>query len=148
MTSSHRRGLWLGLQVRAHASRFPPAALARLMGGAMTIRLWALTVMVAFACGAMLTAQDDALVEKGRKLYTANKCQTCHSIEGKGNKKGPLDGVGSKLTEEELRAWLVDPKEMTAKTKSTRKPLMKSYEKLPKEDIDALVAYMQSLKKQ
>jgi hypothetical protein len=36
---------------------------------------------------------------------------------------------------------------MTKKTKAERKPVMKSYEKLPKEDIDALVAYMQSLKK-
>lgn len=114
----------------------------------MSVPMWALAVMAAFGCGAALAAQDKALVEKGQTLYTANKCQTCHSIEGKGNKKGPLDGVGSKLTAEEIRAWLVDPEEMTAKTRSTRKPVMKSYEKLPKEDIDALGAYMESLKKQ
>jgi hypothetical protein len=35
---------------------------------------------------------------------------------------------------------------MTAKTKATRKPEMKSYN-LPKEDLDALVAYLSSLKK-
>jgi hypothetical protein len=35
---------------------------------------------------------------------------------------------------------------MTAKTKAERKPVMKSYPKLEKGDVDALVAYMQSLK--
>jgi mono/diheme cytochrome c family protein len=36
---------------------------------------------------------------------------------------------------------------MAAKTKSTKKPPMPAkYGKLPKEEIDALVAYMQSLK--
>jgi hypothetical protein len=36
---------------------------------------------------------------------------------------------------------------MTAKTKATRKPPMKAYSTLSKEDVDGLVAYMQSLKK-
>jgi mono/diheme cytochrome c family protein len=80
-------------------------------------------------------------------VYTAQKCSLCHSIDGKGNKKGPLDNVGAKLSEEEIRQWIVNAPEMTKKTKAERKPVMKSYEKLPKEDIDALVAYMQSLKK-
>jgi hypothetical protein len=35
---------------------------------------------------------------------------------------------------------------MTAKTKAPRKPEMKNYT-LPKEDLEALVAYMASLKK-
>jgi hypothetical protein len=41
----------------------------------------------------------------------------------------------------------VDAPGMTAKTKSTRKPLMRSYPKLTTEQVDALVAYMQTLKK-
>ena len=32
-------------------------------------------------------------------------------------------------------------------TKSKKKPVMKDYNKLPKEDIDGLVAYMMTLKK-
>ena len=94
-----------------------------------------------------LAGQDKDLVAKGEKLYAASKCSTCHSIAGKGNKKGPLDEVGSKLKPEEIRQWLINPQEMTVKTKSTRKPPMSSYAKLAKEDIEALVAYMQSLKK-
>lgn len=95
---------------------------------------------------AHLGAQEDQ-IQHGQKVYASNKCQLCHSIGGKGNAKGPLDGVGSKLSEKEIREWLINPKEMTAKAKSTRKPVMPSYTKLSKEDLDALVAYMQSLKK-
>jgi hypothetical protein len=36
---------------------------------------------------------------------------------------------------------------MTKKTKATRKPPMKNYAHLPKEDVEAMVAYMVSLKK-
>jgi mono/diheme cytochrome c family protein len=93
-----------------------------------------------------LAGQKDDPVAKGMKVYEAQKCSLCHSIEGKGNKKGPLDGVGSKLSADETRQWIVSAKEMTAKTKSERKPPMKDYN-LPKEELDALVAYMQSLKK-
>jgi cytochrome c2 len=92
-------------------------------------------------------AQDKAKVERGVKVYQEQKCSICHSIEGKGNKKSPLDGVGSKYSEEELRQWLVAPAEMAKKQNITMKPPMKSYSSLPKEDIDALVAYMQTLKK-
>jgi mono/diheme cytochrome c family protein len=91
--------------------------------------------------------QDEALIKKGQEVYTAQKCQVCHSIAGKGNKTNPLDGVGKKLSADEIRQWIINPTEMTAKTKSTKKPPMQNkYGKLPAADIDALVAYMQSLK--
>lgn len=90
---------------------------------------------------------QDAAVQAGVKVYAAQKCSLCHSIAGVGNKKGPLDGVGSKLTAEEIRAWLATPKDMATKTKATRVPAMKAYGTLPKADVDALVAYMLSLKK-
>ena len=112
------------------------------------IARWLMAVGVGLAVTAgTASAQDAALVAKGEKLYASNKCSMCHSIGDKGNKKGPLDEVGSKLKPEEIRQWLINPQEMTVKTKSTRKPPMSSYAKLAKEDIEALVAYMQSLKK-
>ena len=94
---------------------------------------------------ASVAAQD---VKRGEKVYGEQKCSTCHSIAGKGNKKGPLDEVGTKLTADDIRAWIVDPVGMTAKTKAARKPPMTAkYTSLPKEDLDALVAYLASLKK-
>lgn len=94
-----------------------------------------------------VSAQDKSKIERGMKVYEQQKCSLCHSIEGKGNKKGALDGVGSKLTADEIRQWLVKPAEMTAKTKATRKPPMKAYASLPEEDIAALVAYFEGKKK-
>ena len=91
-------------------------------------------------------AAQDAKVAHGAKVYVDQKCAMCHSIGDKGNKKGPLDGVASKLKAEEIREWIVDAKGMTAKTKATRKPEMRHYT-LPKEDVDALVTYLASLKK-
>lgn len=98
------------------------------------------------ATSATAAAQSAAVIEKGQKVYVANKCTTCHSIDGTGSTKGPLDGVGSKLTEAEIRAWIIDAPAMAKKKEATRKPAMKSY-KLAKDDLDALVAYMVSLKK-
>lgn len=89
---------------------------------------------------------QDANIAKGQQVYADQKCGLCHSIGDKGNKKGPLDGVGSKLSAADIRSWMTDAKAMTAKTNATRKPDMKAYT-LPKEDLDALVAYMLSLKK-
>jgi mono/diheme cytochrome c family protein len=89
---------------------------------------------------------QDAKVTKGQQVFTDQKCTLCHSVGDKGNKKGPLDGVGSKLSNDDLRQWIVDAKGMTAKTSAPRKPEMKNYA-LPKDDVDALVAYMASLKK-
>ena len=95
---------------------------------------------------AAAAAAQDAKVTRGAQVYTEQKCSLCHSIGDKGNKKGPLDEVGSTRSTDELRAWIVDAKGMTAKTKAPRKPEMKNYD-LPKGDVDALVAYMATLKK-
>ena len=79
-------------------------------------------------------------------MYAAQKCSICHSLDGKGMAKGPLDGVGSKLSADEIRQWIVNPAEMTAKTNATRKPAMRAYPNLPKEDLDALVAFLHARK--
>lgn len=100
-------------------------------------------VLQAGLAGAAL-AQDQ--VAKGEAVYTTQKCAMCHSIGDKGNKKGPLDGVGSKYSAADMAKWMTDPATMTEKTKAARKPNMKAYN-LPKDDLDALVAYMMSLKK-
>ena len=109
------------------------------------MRMLATTLLFAVVFAAAPRAQD-AKVSHGPQVYADQKCGLCHSIGDKGNKKGPLDGVGSKLSADEIRAWMVDAKAMTAKTKATRKPDMKSYA-LPKDELDAIVVYMASLTK-
>jgi mono/diheme cytochrome c family protein len=95
---------------------------------------------------AVAPTQAGQAVERGRQVYAAEKCSVCHAIAGTGNKRGSLDGVGAKLSADEIRQWLVNAAEMAAKTKATRKPVMKSYGHLAKDDVDALVALMQTLK--
>ena len=114
-------------------------------------------LIAAGAAGALMVfagqaaAQDAKAAEKGATVYADQKCSTCHSIAGKGNVKGALDGVGSKLTAAEIREWIADPAAMATKTKAERKPAMSmmaaKLKAIPKEDVDALVAYLSSLKK-
>ena len=103
---------------------------------------WYVMALVGLAAPAMAQEAKAA----GEKVYAEQKCSVCHAIAGKGNAKGPLDEVGSKLTADEIRAWITDTKAMTAKTKAARKPEMKVYT-LPKEEVDGLVAYLSALKK-
>jgi mono/diheme cytochrome c family protein len=108
-----------------------------------------LTIAIVFvaliAMSRPAAAQGDA--KRGAQVYTAQKCQVCHSIAGKGGKANPLDGVGKKLSADEIKQWITDPVAMAKKANSTKKPPMQNkYSKLPAADIDALVAYMASLK--
>lgn len=109
-----------------------------------SFRVVVVTIGLGFAASG--TSAQDA-VKKGQEVYAAQKCQTCHSIAGKGKTTNPLDGVGAKLSAEDIKQWIGDPKAAAAKAKSTKKPPMPAkYASLPAADIDALVAYMQSLK--
>jgi mono/diheme cytochrome c family protein len=107
----------------------------------------AVALAAALVAPAVAAAQDAAQIKRGEEVYAAQKCSLCHAIAGKGNKQNPLDGVGAKLSAEDIKRWITHPAEMTAKTKSTKKPPMPAkYGSLPAADLDALVAYMQSLK--
>jgi len=109
-------------------------------------------VVAVAVSGAVLTAQapDPAKVAAGQKVYDTEKCNTCHQIKGVGGKLSTaLDTVGSKVSEADIRTWLTTPAAMEAKL--PKKPAMpmsvylKSH-KLAAADIDALTAYMLSLK--
>lgn len=95
-----------------------------------------------------LAAQDKtASVARGKAVYDEQKCSLCHAAEGKGNKQHPLDGVSEKLSAADIRKWITSPKEMEATLPAKPKISMKAYPNLKPEDLDALVAYVQSLKK-
>lgn len=109
------------------------------------MRLTAVAVIVGIGILARAAfAQGPA--ESGMKVYTDQKCSLCHAIAGKGNAKGPLDGVGAKLKADEIRRWIVTPTEMASAAKADRKPPMKAFANLPKDDLDNLIAYLLSLK--
>jgi cytochrome c553 len=108
--------------------------------------IWGLTVLGLVAFAHTASAQD-----KGAKLFTDHGCPMCHSIAGKGNPKGPLDDIGSKLSPAEIRGWITDPAGSAAKAKADRKPPMSAmqakFKDLSKQDLDDLVAYLAAQKK-
>jgi mono/diheme cytochrome c family protein len=111
------------------------------------MRIPCVLIIAAAVLGSAVPASAQSAVEKGAVVFGAQKCSLCHALDGKGNAKGPLDGIGSKLKAEEIRQWLVTPVEMAGKANATRKPPMKSFSTLSKEDLDALVAFLASKKK-
>jgi mono/diheme cytochrome c family protein len=114
---------------------------------AVAIAMTAIFAAPAFAQGTKPDPKPDPkLVQQGQKVFAENKCTMCHSIEGKGNKAGVLDGVGSRLTEAEIREWLVNPAEMMKKAKPAPKRKVTQHPKLSPENLDALVAYLRSLR--
>jgi len=112
----------------------------------MTRRVMLALAALVWSAGSA-AAQDKAAIDRGIKVYAEQKCGVCHSIDGKGNVKGPLDSVGLRLSADDVREWMLRPAEMHKKTKAERKPFMRAYPNLPKDDLDAIVAYMLSLKK-
>ena len=119
----------------------------------MTRTLGSIAVALSLA-GTALSAQtpDPKLANEGKKLYATYKCDKCHQIAGRGSKKGPLDGVGAKLSAADIKRWFTHPAEMEAKLEKKPKGTdamsyaLKSKAIEPAE-IDALVAYMQTLTK-
>jgi mono/diheme cytochrome c family protein len=107
-----------------------------------------LVFLIVFASSDLARADQGTPADHpGAKVYAAQKCSVCHSVGGVGNKKLPLDGVGTKLTTDQIREWITHPAEAAKKANSTVKPPMRAYPKLSKDDLDALVAYMASLTK-
>lgn len=107
------------------------------------------TLVGAALATTVVSAQDAAKVAAGQKVYAAQKCSTCHAIKGAGNKTHPLDGVGAKLSEADMKKWFTNTAEMEAKL--PKKPAMSmagfmKSKKLSDADVDALTAYMMSLK--
>ena len=81
------------------------------------------------------TAQDTALIEDGRRAFTKNGCQGCHTLGRTGTPIGPdLTHVGAKYSQSYLERWLRDPASVRP---STHMPALE----LTDEDIRALAAF-------
>jgi mono/diheme cytochrome c family protein len=64
---------------------------------------------------ASLAASASTSVSFGQQVYFAQSCDTCHSIAGKGGNMGPaLNGVGAKLSRDQLTQMVKDGKPNTA----------------------------------
>lgn len=113
-----------------------------------SVPLLALALAGAGVVGTGFFRQADA--DAGRGVYDSRKCATCHMVAGKGNMRYPLDGVASRLSAADLRRWLTDTAEMEGAL--PKQPAVRMSEwidsnrKINDRDLDALVAYLASLK--
>jgi len=107
-------------------------------------------IAIVFLAGSLVAASAarasaQSKVADGAALFASQHCTMCHSAAGKGNPKGSLDNVAATHKPDEIRRWIQDPEAMRAKSGATRTPAMKPI-KLTTEQVDALVAYLTSLK--
>ena len=93
------------------------------------------------------SAQDAKAIDTGRRIYEREKCAVCHQVAGRGNSRFPLDGVGTRLSADDLRRWFTHTVEMEAA--KSRKPAIEMSSRkynFKGDDLNALVAYLRSLK--
>jgi hypothetical protein len=105
------------------------------------MRRFALSVAVVIVVGACtLRAADDELVQVGKRVYADQKCGLCHKD------MYPLTHVAVKLTSAQIREWVENPPEAAHKARSNASPAMPPYKNLAKWQVDALVAYLETMK--
>jgi len=120
------------------------------------LKITALAALIALliACGKQQNSQTsangnqqrvsqqtaDPKIERGKVVYDETGCATCHAIGGIGGRTGSsLDKIGSKYDAEKLKGILLNPKTLNPNT------VMPPFEG-SEEDLEALVAYLLSLK--
>jgi mono/diheme cytochrome c family protein len=101
------------------------------------VKLGAALVLVGASAGMARAGADE-----GKALYE-KQCKICHSVKGDAGKMadkgGALDGVGAKRDAAWLKQYLADPKSQMPDAKM---PKMK----LSDQQLDDLVAFLQTLK--
>jgi mono/diheme cytochrome c family protein len=102
----------------------------------------AVTALAAsFAVAAV--AQDKAMIEKGKAVFDGAKpaCKMCHTAT-----KAPLDKIGATAKAEDIKAWIRTPKEQIAKKGAKGTMPVYGTDKVSDADLEALTAYLLSLK--
>ena len=96
-------------------------------------------IFTLFAMAAHVTAAASA-DGQGEQIFK-QKCAMCHIVNGKGGAIGPeLTKIAAKLKAKEIRMQLENPK------KSNPSTSMPSFKTLPKDEMDALLGYLKTLK--
>jgi mono/diheme cytochrome c family protein len=91
-------------------------------------------------------ALDPAEVARGRAVFDEQGCARCHAAEGRGNPRLPLDGVGARRSADDLRGWVTGEGSAGDAMSPTARRAKERYREVPTADLDALVAYLSSLR--
>ncbi|MBR9989740.1 MAG: c-type cytochrome [Gemmatimonadetes bacterium] len=97
----------------------------------------------ATAAEAVSTADADSA--SGRLVFQAQGCERCHSVQGSGSPRSPLDGVGARRSQAELTAWTVaEPAVLDSLSPSVARAKAR-YRELPANELDDLIRYLARL---
>lgn len=90
-----------------------------------------------FLLGTLLAGAGKAASPlSGPDLVDRLGCLGCHSLKGKGGRRGPAwDGVGARLSPDALRKQIISPRRR-----------MPSFAHIKPEELEALVEYLSGLK--
>ena len=83
---------------------------------------------------------------RGRVVFRERTCERCHSVAGVGSPRYPLDGVGSRRTAPELRAWTIAASVVADSLSPSAARAKRGYAELPAADMNALLRYLASLR--
>jgi mono/diheme cytochrome c family protein len=103
-------------------------------------RLMILVAILAVGFAGVAMAAD---ATKGKAVFDGAKpaCKSCHT-----DTKNPLAKAGADNSADDLKAWVRTPKDMIAKKKKTGMMPTFGPDKISDADLDALVAYLATMK--
>lgn len=87
-----------------------------------------------------------AEVVRGRQVYVEQGCSSCHAIADAGNPRNPLDGVGARRTRAELFDWVTGTGSAADQLAPAVVRKKERYRALSQVDVNALIAYLVTLK--
>jgi hypothetical protein len=96
------------------------------------------------AAGATVQTPDSL---RGRVVFDSLGCARCHSVAGVGSPRYPLDGVGARRNAAQLRAWTQGADALADSLPPSALRTKQSFQALKPEDLNALVAFLRSLKR-
>ena len=82
---------------------------------------------------------------RGREVYNAQGCSSCHAIAGEGNPRNPLDGVGVRRTAVELREWITGTGVAIEQLSPAVVRRKQRYQELSEAELQALVVFLGEL---
>jgi len=73
------------------------------------------------------------------KVFENRGCPRCHSLSGKGNENLPLDGIGSKMTIEEIKNWITADPAIRSRLNSGIVNFKTPYSEIPEHEMNQLL---------
>lgn len=91
--------------------------------------------------------KENNVVLTGMKVFEKQGCIQCHSISGKGSSRFPLDGISSRMSEIEIKEWIVAGPTVRKKLPAAIVSLKSTYTTMPQQEMKQLLILLMNSKK-